>query len=259
MSGGVFLWLLLEASSLIDSRRLIIGPKQTVAGLTGLAVLAFILAALLLDKKIKAEAMEYWGRGRLLLIMAGLLILAVIAVIIRLHTVSTTTCHVVRFFSSPWIEGMAAAALIAGMLVGVGSGRSRGAGLNFIILVPALIAGVTGEQILNIQRSDRPERVTQAIELYRADHGAYPSSLASLTPTYLTFIPKPLTGRDQIWCYQGGPDYYRLGYVYYQRYYDPTFPDPYAEIKIHAAAGQPPPGSWVCDRELERVELTGGL
>jgi len=38
--------------------------------------------------------------------------------------------------------------------------------------------------------------------------------------------------RGQVWRYQGGSDYYRLGYVFIQRYYEPTLFKPFVEIRV---------------------------
>jgi hypothetical protein len=50
-----------------------------------------------------------------------------------------------------------------------------------------------------------------------------------------------------------------LGYVLTQRYYGPTFPDPYSAILIHASAGDVPESGWMCDQELELAKQTRGL
>jgi hypothetical protein len=65
--------------------------------------------------------------------------------------------------------------------------------------------------------------------------------------------------RGQVWCYQGGSDYYRLGYVFIQRYYEPTLFRPFVEIRVYSSAGQPPDSGWMCDDELLRGEATRGL
>ena len=46
------------------------------------------------------------------------------------------------------------------------------------------------------------ERIEGAVELYHQETGAYPASLADLTPGYMPFILGPLTGRGLVWCYQ---------------------------------------------------------
>jgi hypothetical protein len=97
----------------------------------------------------------------------------------------------------------------------------------------------------------RAEKINRAIQRYHERHGYYPSRLANLMPFYLWRIPQPMIFRDQTWCYEGGDDYYRLGYVH-----QPAFgvPPEYISIRIHAAVGEPPESSWPCDDELEKAK-----
>jgi len=65
--------------------------------------------------------------------------------------------------------------------------------------------------------------------------------------------------RDQVWRYQVGFDYYPLGYVFIQRYYEPTLFKPFAEIRVYSSAVQLPDSGWMCDDALLRGEATQGL
>ena len=125
-------------------------------------------------------------------------------------------------------------AVIAGMVLTSRLTSCSRIGVAFTLLVPALAA-------------------------YRAEKGVYPPTLAALTPDFTFFILGPLTGRDQIWCYEGGDDDYQLGCVYYQRYYRDTYPTPFFTIKIHNRVGPVPDRPWMCEEEIKRVEITGGL
>lgn len=253
-------WLLLEALGVSGSRLVIAATwsraVHTIARLVSV-ILAFALAALLI---YKAKWTENWHQTLSHLVLAGLLVLGLNAIVVRSGILIKATG---RAAEDHLPFGEVLVAIIGGMvLTGAMQGRRRLAGLAFVTLVPALIAGSYAlgwqfdPQAITRYRADR---LTQAIVRYHTDVGVYPLSLTALTPNYLPFILGPLTGRDQVWCYESGQDYYRLGYVYYQRYYGPTFPDPYYEIKIHSSAGQLPDGSWICDDELGRVEITGGL
>jgi len=97
----------------------------------------------------------------------------------------------------------------------------------------------------------RAEKINRAIQRYYEREGRYPSRLANLTPFYLWRIPQPVIFRDQTWCYEGGDDYYRLGYVH-----QPAFgvPPEYISIRIHSAVGEPSEWSWPCDDELEKAK-----
>jgi hypothetical protein len=63
----------------------------------------------------------------------------------------------------------------------------------------------------------------------------------------------------QVRRYQVGSDYYWLGYVFIQRYYEPTSCKQFVEIRVYSSAGQPPDSGWMCDDELLRGEATRGL
>lgn len=45
-----------------------------------------------------------------------------------------------------------------------------------------------------------------ALEMWQADHKAYPPTLESLVPNYLHHIPAGPGGRSDEWDYQPGPD-----------------------------------------------------
>ena len=160
-----------------------------------------------------------------------------------------------------------AVGVIAGFLLTLtASGKLRRVGIAFTILIPVVIAfSYTIGLQLEPQAitAARAYRLGQAIEDYFGETGEYPTHLRDLTPSHLLFISGPLTGRGQVWCYQSGPGYYRLGYIFFQRYYeypdDTPFWEPYYEIKVPHAAGQPPEGEWICDEELRLYKQHGGL
>lgn len=86
----------------------------------------------------------------------------------------------------------------------------------------------------------RAEAINQALQRYHNQNGRYPDALADLTPRYLVYLPTPFIIPGQSWCYAGGPDYYRVGYVYRETFSSPT------SVRIHAAAGEPPGSAWEC-------------
>jgi hypothetical protein len=93
----------------------------------------------------------------------------------------------------------------------------------------------------------RAEAVNQAILRYHASQGEYPQTLNQLTPGYLLYVPKPFIIPGQEWCYQGGGQSYRLGYVYRQYFSSP------AAVKVHAAAGESDL-PWGCEAEAARYQ-----
>jgi hypothetical protein len=146
-----------------------------------------------------------------------------------------------------------AAIAVAMLLAWALKGWRKLAALAFALLLMFSTACVDGwsSWILPTGLTEtRAEKIDRAIERYYERNGRYPSRLASLMPFYLWRIPQPMIFRDQTWCYEGGDDYYRLGYVY-----QPGFGWPEGiSIRIHAAAGEPPESSWPCDDELERAK-----
>ena len=147
---------------------------------------------------------------------------------------------------------IAAAMLLAWAL----TGWRRLAALVFVLLVMLSLAH-SNEQGMRMQMSPtevtkaHAEEINQAIQRYYEREGRYPSTLVALMPFYLWHIPQPMILRDQTWCYEGGDDYYRLGYVH-----RPGFgaPADYISVRVHAAVGEPPEPSWPCDDELERAK-----
>jgi len=159
--------------------------------------------------------------------------------------------------------GIVGLAVVVGILLAFGLRQRRlGPGLAYMLLMSVVItlAYISAWLVHPLTvTTNRVNRIDQAVERYHQEQGSYPSSLAQLMPDQLLFKLPPLTGRGQVWCYQGGVDYYRLGYAYYQRYYELGSFHPLSEIRIHSAVGQPPEGPWMCDAELEFIQSTGGL
>jgi len=188
-----------------------------------------------------------------------LLLAGLFATILRYGVLVNATSH--AFEDRLPFFGIASA-VIAGLLLALtGERRSHLVGIAFTILVPALIlfAYMLGWLVdAHAITARRSTRIAGAIQQYHQENGAYPQSLDDLTPQYLPFLVGPLNGRGTRWCYQGGADFYRLGYIFYQRYYDATF-HPFSEIKVLGASGEAPDGAWMCDDELERMKLTGGF
>jgi len=235
---------------------------KIVSGLAGMlmVVFALLLAAILIYRAMDEKRPVDKTRRIIYLSLSVLLLLGLAATVVRHGVMVKATAHAAEDHM-PF--GQVALAVILGMvLTALLVGRSRRVGLAFAILVPVLIvvsyaAGFLFEP--QAVTAARAERIEGAVELYHQETGAYPASLADLIPGYMPFVLGPLTGRDQVWCYQGGSDYYRLGYVFIQRYYEPTLFRPFVEIRVYSSAGQPPDSGWMCDDELLRGEATRGL
>jgi hypothetical protein len=147
------------------------------------------------------------------------------------------------------IPGIAAAMILAQSLPGM----RRVIAWAFAVIVPLSILraqdvgsyGPAGQwgMMPTVVTERRAETVNGAIQRYYARNGEYPQVLNDLTPWYLVYIPTPLMVPGQTWCYEGGPDYYRLGYVYRQSFFSP------ATVRIHAVVGEPPAAGWTCQDE----------
>jgi hypothetical protein len=115
-----------------------------------------------------------------------------------------------------------------------------------VILVTAIttLALIWGWNVSAFEITEqRSARVNQAIADFYLDNSRYPASLSELTSRYLLYLPPPIVVRQGDWCYQGGEDFYRLGYVSGQfTYFESDF---FAET--YAQAGEILPGSWNCD------------
>ncbi len=98
----------------------------------------------------------------------------------------------------------------------------------------------------------RAETINRAVLRYYEEQGQFPRTLSDLRPAYLLYLPTPFIIPSQDWCYQAGPDFYRLGYVYRDYFSTP------ASVKLFASAGQPPDPSWPCEAEAAKYPAPGG-
>jgi len=213
-------------------------------------VVAVTLAARLVYAITASDQPSNWPATVIRLVVAVLLLL-VIGDLIVTETVwvqaedSLSVIPIVVF-----MVATAAAMLLAWAVTGW---RRLGA-LAFALLV-TLTASYASEQGWRMSPTGlteaHAEKINRAIQRYYEREGRYPTRLANLMPFYLWRIPQPMIFRDQTWCYEGGDDYYRLGYVH-QRLFG--VPPEYISIRIHAAVGEPPESSWPCDDELERAK-----
>jgi hypothetical protein len=263
-------YLLLDAAGLAGSPMIYNQPAwrnayHMVSGMA--AMLAPLLAAALLWRMITALQAGQTKAAWSSLLLVGFLGLAAAAVTARYAVLVRATS---RAAEDHIPIGTLAAGIIGGILLWIALGSqpvgAQRLGPVFLILAPGIVmlAYILGGLVdpLAVTES-RAQRVSTLIESYRQEAGQYPPDLAALTPAYASWIPGPLTGRGQVWCYQSGADYYRLGYALFQRYYDwhdgTPFYQPYYAIQVPASAGQLPAGAWMCDSELEKLKEHGGL
>jgi len=146
--------------------------------------------------------------------------------------------------------------LMAGLVLAFSlRGQRRWVGPGYVILVTAIttLALIWGWNVSAFEITEqRAARLDQAITGFNRDNGRYPASLAELTPRYLPYIPPPVVVNQGGWCYQGGEDTYRLGYVSGQfTYFESDF---FAET--YASAGEIPKGSWNCDQMVAQYNAS---
>jgi hypothetical protein len=222
--------------------------------------LALALSALLVDRSLERWSANDPKSSIAFMALAVLLVLGLGTATLRHGILTNATA---RAAEDHLPIGTVAVAVMVGMLLTFGlKRRHTRAGPMFTLLVPVLIAvAYTSGWYLDplTITARRGDQINQAVLAYYQDKNVYPHNLSALSPDYLPFILGPLTGRGQVWCYQTGEGFYQLGYVIFQRYYGPTFPEPHYEIKIVDSAGQPPGVPWMCDDELELMKQTGGL
>jgi membrane protein implicated in regulation of membrane protease activity len=131
------------------------------------------------------------------------------------------------------------------------AGRAKPAGFLYLLLIPALIAVSARAQSVDFRQmtEERAERVSQAIETYYAREGHYPQDLRQLTPLYVLSLPVPVIIYGQGWCYDGGDDYYRLGYVYRQHWSDPRLTG-----QTYKTQGVVPDPDRLCEEEVVALQ-----
>jgi len=221
--------------------------------------LAIITAARLVYMSQVGEQSKDWRKVILVLLLAASILLLVGYQIALASVWDVATDGILGIFL--WflvsVSGIAAAVIMALFL----PNKRKLFALAFALIVPlsmryAFRIGMYGPDgqwgtSPAFVTERRAEMVDRAIQRYYDQHGGYPRALNDLVPRNLVYIPKPIMIPGQTWCYKGGRDYYRLGYVYRQYFYTP------ASARVHAAVGEPPVSDWAC--EDKAAEYPGSL
>jgi hypothetical protein len=149
-----------------------------------------------------------------------------------------------------WLAIPVPAVLLSGaVLCIVLPGRTKLTGFLYSLLIPALMIGISARaQRVDFHQltEERAERITQAIEAYYAREGRYPQNLQQLTPWYILSLPGPVILYGQDWCYVGGEDYYRLGYLDRENWSSPILFG-----WVHSAKGRSPLEADVCQSAID--------
>lgn len=152
-----------------------------------------------------------------------------------------------------WLIFLLPAVLLAGIfLSSVLPDRIKRVGLSYLLLMPTSMIGVfafTQQVDYRHLTAQRAERVSQAIENYYDQEGAYPPNLQRLVPHYILVLPEPVIISGQQWCYDGSADYYRLGYVYREHWSDPRLSG-----NLYKMAGNVPDLQPLCWEEVATIQ-----
>ena len=142
--------------------------------------------------------------------------------------------------------------VLSGLTLSVAlSGRMKSMGLLFSVIVTAmLIAASAFAQNVDFRQetAKRAERTVSTIESYYAREGGYPESLSQLSPRYILSIPKPMIIYGQDWCYEGGDDYYRLGYIDRKHWSDPNL-----IARVYKSVGESADTQSLCMEEFNSI------
>lgn len=225
-------------------------PNNAIQPFNGWAVIALlfipcvslIVVALLIASAVSLQQQQRPFAAPLLL---SILLLAKAMHNIYWHFVWDTTYDALDIF---WLP-------ITFLPIGVG-------GLVLLITLPkrkALISGaytllpllVIGTAVLAWQvdfrelTETRAERVSRAVVAFQQREGRYPASLRELTPRTMLTVSEPVILFGQDWCYDGGSDYFRLGYVDREHW-----SSPYLTGHLYAAAGDTTDLTRLCAAEI---------
>jgi hypothetical protein len=146
-----------------------------------------------------------------------------------------------------WLFVPVLAVLFAGvMLVFTLRGVTKLAAFMYLLLIPAMFTVSSYALRIDFRQltEARAEDVNRAIENYHARTDRYPQALSQLSPRYLSLIPEPVIIFGQDWCYDGGEDYYRLGYVDREHW-----SAPHIIGQVYKSGGDVPDLPRVCEAE----------
>lgn len=141
------------------------------------------------------------------------------------------------------------AVLFSGVMMSITlPGRAKLAGTLYALFILALMfAFFAHAQSVDFRQltEERAGQVSQAVESYYSREGSYPQNLRQLIPRYALSLPGPVIIFGQDWCYEGGDNYYRLGYIYRDHWSSPILTG-----RIYKTKGQAPDYSHFCDVEI---------
>ncbi len=247
LSGGAFYIPSLDNPAWLNTAQIVISASAIV--------LVTFLPAALLYTQLKGTAPLEWRRFAWVLV---LVIFLVAGAVYQVFWDGVWSSAHARAFEDHLPFSLFFISLMAGVLLAISlRGRRRLVGLAYVLLL--LVAGTLalswGWNVSAFTLTEaRAARVNQAVGEYYRDNQRYPADLTQLTPRYLLYLPPPVVVSRGSWCYQGGEDFFRLGYVSGEfTYFKANF-----LAETFAQAGTIPAGSWNCDWQVEQFK-TGTL
>jgi hypothetical protein len=257
----VLVLLLLLALWTTDTARPLFEHPAWLASIIsiGLALVpgaAIIVAARLVQAGFVSGTPVDWPRLMLSLVSVALILflLGYQVMLASIWDVATDGLSGIFLVGLTSLAGIASALILIWKL----PGRRKLAAILFAALVPVTM--ISAERLGTLDRDGvwgtlprqvtetRAEKIDQAIKWFHAENGMYPQALSELTPRYLLYIPVPYIIREQNWCFEGGRDYYRFGYVNREMFSLP------ASVRLYAAQGEPPDPKWECDEEARKYQ-----
>jgi hypothetical protein len=272
-AGPLIVGLFFASSLLVDSLEI----RMTFFGAPAVAL---VLTAVLLgsglsycESRRSAAAADGKGRKRrawagraaaVVLSLAALLLTATLRDLHRLTIWANTLGDTGDLVGFSLFISILAATASGLMLSATLSERTKWAAVGYTLLATALMFAVStrARRIDPYELTEkRAGRVVQAIKRYHALSGRYPGDLADLTPRHALWLLGPVVIYGQDWCYDGGDDYYRLGYVYREHWREPPtrlhFTAPIG--RIYQARGEVPDLPGICEEEIAALQGVQGL
>jgi type II secretory pathway pseudopilin PulG len=232
--------------------------SQTAFVLFARVALALVVSAILLYAGLTDRESRQGGKGRqwvalLTLALSGLLLVKALHSLYWLLIWDSTYDPLDVLCLPIPILG----ALLAGAFLATGLPRQlKRAGVVYTLLLLVLVTGVfAASQQVDFRRltAARAQQVARALDSYYERHGRYPETLRQLTPWTTLSVYEPVIIYGQPWCYDGGDDYYRLGYVDREHWSDPRLIG-----RIAYSAGNAPADSPLCAAEAAALLKRSG-
>ncbi|OGO32793.1 MAG: hypothetical protein A2Z16_03690 [Chloroflexi bacterium RBG_16_54_18] len=204
------------------------------------------------SEEIKKQPATGWARNRYIVTS---LILSAALLLVSLHHLfwifawdaTSDSIGVILLIPVMWIA-LGAALLLVLLLWR----QRRVLGMTASVLFLAAVTVITQIAMhINFRQvtEERVRQVSQALERHFDALAGYPHELAELEPWYMWSVPVPMIIYDMDWCYEGGGNYFHLGYVTREHWSSPEL-----IIRSYSSAGKDPDGLLDCSAQLMVLE-----